>query len=489
MTRPRPALTIGILLGVACASAALAQFTPPPPQPALQPPPLLYVRLAGPPGMKVTFYRGEPGGIALDTPCVVGLRPGYSYRVALSNIAGFPGITFSPTLDVCGSYWLIEHMHSADYPATVLFRAEDFARAEQGALVKKIVVLERPDAAEPRAARAEEPIEIRVPAGRELHPEMRGRGAPLAVVFLGERTLGPEELAAAGIPGTVLLPGEKILPLPRVAPWVPWGCYPAHDPLHGPVSPKDYMALYDGGDIGLRAGFNRQGQLRGVDPTDTVAEYVNARGQQRVVCSNRVALCVPRFVIVRSEIGLASDTMVFGPGTAQSNVAGALLNSRLPFIEHRQPVHLETAAARLRPSGTQFTTGTAVTGRANGLEVSSTLRATETLDGSHPPPAVALPERPLCIIKWPDRKCANVGDIVTFTLEYTNHGSQPITNLAVADNLTTRFEYVPGSQKSDRAATFTTQQNDVGSTMLRWEFPGTLQAGERGVITFQVRVR
>jgi uncharacterized repeat protein (TIGR01451 family) len=166
-----------------------------------------------------------------------------------------------------------------------------------------------------------------------------------------------------------------------------------------------------------------------------------------------------------------------------------VLNSQLPFIEYTQPVHLEAAANRLKPSGTEFTAGVSVTGRVNGLEMKTTLRSSNTLDGTCPPPSALMPDRPLRIIKWPDKCACNVGDLVTFSLQYTNQGSQPITNLAVSDSLTTRFEYVRASQKTDRDATFTIQPNEAGSAVLRWEFPGALRGGETGLITFQVRVR
>ena len=482
-------ITAGVALLGALAGISPAQPRPMPPAPPTQAPPLLYLRLAGPKGMQVTLYRGEPAGVTLDTPCIVGVRPGYAYRLALSNIAGFPGATFSPTLEVRGSLWLTSQLRNADFPATILFRADDFTKVEHGALVKKIVVLEHPETADPTAARAEEPLEIPVAAGRELQHEIQSRGAPLAVVFLGQRTLNPVELAAAAIPGTVLLPGEKALPQPRQAPWVPWACYAFHDPLHGPQTAADYLTLHDGGDSKLPAGYDSTGRLRGLDPSDTVAEYVDAKGRPRVIASNRVALCVPRYVILKTESGLASQTVAFGPGTTHVNQGGAAFSSRLPFVEHAQPLHLESAANRMKPSGTQFTAGTAVTGDMHGLQVSATLRGSNTLDGSCPPPTVQTPDRPLRIIKWPDKKGCNVGDLVLFSLQYTNQGSQPITNLVVSDSLTTRFEYVPGSQKADREANFTTQPNEGGSSLLRWEFPGTLQAGESGLITFQVRVR
>ena len=45
----------------------------------------------------------------------------------------------------------------------------------------------------------------------------------------------------------------------------------------------------DGGDIGLRAGWGPDGKLRGLDPSDTVAEYVDSKGRKRLAVSNRVS--------------------------------------------------------------------------------------------------------------------------------------------------------------------------------------------------------
>src|SRR5207249_4775349 len=50
-------------------------------------PPPLFVRLAGPPGMRVTIYRGGPHGESLGTPCVVAFRPGYRYRIELADLS------------------------------------------------------------------------------------------------------------------------------------------------------------------------------------------------------------------------------------------------------------------------------------------------------------------------------------------------------------------------------------------------------------------
>ena len=63
--------------------------------------------------------------------------------------------------------------------------------------------------------------------------------------------------------------------------------------------------LHDGGDRLAPAGFDSQGQLAGVDPEYTVAEYRDSCGRRSIACSNRVCLCVPRFAALRKELPLA----------------------------------------------------------------------------------------------------------------------------------------------------------------------------------------
>jgi uncharacterized repeat protein (TIGR01451 family) len=99
------------------------------------------------------------------------------------------------------------------------------------------------------------------------------------------------------------------------------------------------------------------------------------------------------------------------------------------------------------------------------------------------------PEKPLVIVKCLDRTTAQVGDIVTFTITYSNHGGRPITDIAVVDSLSARLEYVENSAESDRDAVFTAQGNSAGSVIVRWEIGGTLQPGQSGRLRFKARLR
>src|SRR5262249_46509531 len=100
-----------------------------------------------------------------------------------------------------------------------------------------------------------------------------------------------------------------------------------------------------------------------------------------------------------------------------------------------------------------------------------------------------LPPGKFVLCKSVDKHTARLGDVVTFSLRYSNLGGQPIQDIAVVDSLTGRLEYVPGSAKTDRAASFTMLPNDAGSLQLRWEISGKLLPGDSGLITFQARVR
>src|SRR5262249_30257863 len=127
----------------------------------------------------------------------------------------------------------------------------------------------------------------------------------------GQRLVSQEELICQAIPGTVLLPNEKCIPHAARPPTLPWSCFQLFDPRLGP-KPCEEECLHDGGDVGAPAGFNGEGKLRGVDPSDTVAEYADSHGQKHIAISNRVCLCVPRFVVIRTEVVPAGYANVIG---------------------------------------------------------------------------------------------------------------------------------------------------------------------------------
>lgn len=448
-------------------------------------PPLLYLRVDGPKGMKVTFHRTD-GPQTFDAPCVVGLRPGYGCRLELWNVEYFPNDKFFPALEVRGSLFLGPRLRNRDYPAGLVFTREDFEAARADASVKKAVVLERADEAVPRQSRAETPFEFVVPPNRDIHEEAHARGQVLLLAYMGERKFRPEEMLL--IPGTVLLPGDKVLPPPRLAPFLPWRLCPIVDPVAGIPHPGDLITLWDGGDVALPAGL-KPGGMVGVDPTDTLAEYKDSQGRRKLAVSNRVGLCIPRFVVVRGSCLPAGHVARYGLARNTTVEGRDVFTIHRGTVRHDHWSWLEELAGRNRPAGTANAIGTAVRGRVDGVVVAAQVDRLADVAGACPPPSLAKAEGKLKIDKWPDKKGGLVGDVITFTLRYVNQGEKAITDIVVVDALGPRFDYVAGSARTDRPAVFTTQPNDAGSATLRWRIQGTLAPGETGTVVFQVRVR
>lgn len=487
----RMRLLIACTLLSALALSVVAQMPMPgsmPPPPA----PLMYLRFTGPKGTKIKIYRGSDAGQTLELPVTVGFRPGYAYRLAVFDVPGYPRQVFSPSIEVRGTLALVPKQRNADFPAHINFTEEEFDKAQAGVFIKKVIALERPDQALPIASKKDEPLEVPVPITRDPYVEAAERGQPLVTFQMGQRFMTPQELNALAIPGTVLLPGETVLGAPRVPPYLLWNWCPIYDPIHGPRHPAEFVTLWDGGDVGGPAGTRRSDRrLLGLDPTDTIAQYMDSKGNEKLAASNRVGLCVPRFIVFRTELGLAkAETRLVLKDTSSMKTPSASIGQQR-LVDQSHQSRPDALVTQLRLSGLYFSMSTSITGRVRGLETRSSLQAPQSVEASQAGPVVACEpaDGPLKIIKWPDKSCVNVGEIVTFYLRYTNTGGQPITNIIVTDSLTQRLEYVQGSTKSDRDAIFTMEPNAVGSSILRWELTGPLQPRESGVISFQVRVR
>jgi uncharacterized repeat protein (TIGR01451 family) len=541
--------TLAVAALLLLSHAAAAQHLPPPPPPASGPAPLLFVRVNGPQGMHASFYPGASPGRMYATPTVAGLRPGYIYRIKLSGQHRGADVNLYPTLEVRGSIRCLPCLNAAKFPAPVIFTEADLDAAMEGGLVTKVIYLEHPDRAAPTAATPDFPLETDVPPCPDPFAAAWEFGRPVLIVRLGERAVDEQELAQCATPGTVLMPGEHALAPARLPPCLPYFGWEFIDPHLGPRGPEE-ECLHDGGDRGLKAGIDGNGNLVGLDPEDSVAEYTDSQGRRRVVCSNRVCLCTPRYAVLRIVLPLGRIDVVVGPEdrrdvygqqlarsrtpsptATQYEQMGAILGKKKPSeaAANNGPVrlshlcvieaeHLVTGplakiggkgpdvlterekvilaqqmklalelSAQKKPSGVDTVIGTQVTAREEGPDE---IRATvETRDLSCVCEAPIPPDKPLVLCKSCDHCAAQSGEVVTFTLRYTNHGGKPMTDVAVSDSLATRLEFVPGSAQSDRNAVFTVQDNEAGSSVLRWEISGRLLPGESGVVRFKARVR
>ena len=483
-------------------SVSDGQFPPPPgppirqipqmyrPQPKLRLPPPLFVRFGGPIGMRVSVYRGTAKESTLIAPFTVALRPGYVYRMEITDIPGYETLILHPTVEVRGTLIGNGKFKPRDFPALVQFTKDDVDAIVSGKLVTRVVTLEKQSQAIPVASNPKLPLQFNAEPNTDPIKLAEEYGTPFVIVRLGQRTLSQSELTAGGIPGTVLLPGEKSGPLPRIPPYLPWFCQQLHDPLMNPRNPWEDVCIPDGGDFGTRAGFGIEGELKGLDPADTVAEYVDNSGRKRIVASNRVCICVPRFLSIRGETQLFKNLAYMGPKNVNTLKGQNVMATKIPVVAQYQNVALKSIKNKTRPSVVRTNHATHAFGQVDGLNLVASVKGLKGVSSaSLPPKDSEPPERPLKLIKWPDKYGAAIGDIVTFSLKFVNEGGRPIQNVIVSDSLNPRFEYVPGTQKTDRAALFTTQNNEVGSQVLSWQFTDPLPPGQSGLITFEVRVR
>jgi uncharacterized repeat protein (TIGR01451 family) len=449
------------------------------------PAPLLHVRFATPTAMRVTVNQAGPAH-TFEAPVALGLRPGYVYRVAISNLPGLSDVTLFPTFEVIGNLQLPPTVRAANYPVPISFTLEDLLHARAGSYVKKVIYLECPTSAAVRTTL--EPVpETELRPGQDLLDEARSLGRPMIIVRLGGRSFTADEMAREAIDGTILLPGETTLKAPAVPPHIPWACWQVYDPKLGP-KPAEEECLRDGGDHGTPAGFDREGHLRGVDPADTVAEYKDNHGGRHVAVSNPVCICVPRFAALRTTVIPAGYDVTIQPVRTQMAEREVVLKGRTPSVQTKATVALEVVRARERANEAESGIGTLNLTHVQGLTTVSGRMRERVVTGSLVEKCPA-PERPLVLTKCADKQAAQIGEIVTFTLRYSNRGGQPINDVAVVDSLTGRLEYVAGSSQSDRAALFTMQDNEAGSTLLRWEIGTPLLPGQTGEIKFQARVR
>ena len=241
----------------------------------------------------------------------------------------------------------------------------DLESIRAGSLVTKAIYLENPETATPVATKLDAPLELVVPPDRELLGEARRLGRPIAVVRFGGRTVPAEELARFAVPGTVLMPGEHGLMPAAVPPCLPLADRPFLDlEIASPRPPEEECSARTAADEGLRVGFDADGQLRGApDPSDTVAEYTDARGYRHVVCSNRVCVCVPRFGVLRSETPFGRYDSVFAANDTRVVQGQELMKSRVPPVQAGQVEAPRAVKMRERPSGPVATVGTVVVDR------------------------------------------------------------------------------------------------------------------------------
>jgi len=453
------------------------------------PAPLLAAKAIAPKGVRVTAYPGTPLAKSYDAPATFGLRPGYTYRFELSNIAHHPGRSLYPEVEVRGTLVPRPGMKYMEWPTPLYFTANDIERALLGAVITKVIYLEDPEKAIPAQFGLNDPLEL--PADTERHAirDAIANGRVVAILRLGNRLPDVDLLNATAIDGTILLPGEGRLKSPKLPPTLPYYAVKLFDPLLGPKGPAE-ECFTDGGDKLDVLGIGPNNKLGGLNPTDVGVEFTIG-GKRKVATSNVVCLCVPRFVIQRAEIAPEGFDLQIGMQGLHGTHSAQGLRERMAAmseIGREKPI---ANIATLRPRayigsvGTSFYLGSSrpsILAQVDGVAVKGAVVEPEVM--------TIYPSAPLVVTKSVDANGPlESGSTVTFTIKYMNMSGRAMTDLAVSDSLSGRLEYVPGSNQSDRAANFSATANEAGSVVVKWDVPGTLLPGQGGTVKFKAKVR
>ena len=302
--------------------------------------------------------------------------------------------------------------------------------------------------------------------------------------------------------------------------------------------PDEYLC--DGGDRALPVHYDQYSR-NGLDTEDTVAEFTDHTGKQRIKASNRVCVYAPRFSTVRTisrpHEGMNLDESArvgHSIGTDQmhtrlkpslhvkNEMSGRVrVRSRASGLESEQlqgdvsnvkrlAVHEKLLNVYQDLNFVQFgKLETRDAARLNfGIQASliwtreeypviaaKTETAMTGTYEAHAATIVGIDDKKsdepgnLRLVKLADKQTAQPGDVVEFTLRYDNQGANTVQHVRIVDNLTPRLAYVEDSATSDREGRLVVHDNGEGSLVLVWELTHPLPPQTGGVVSFKARVR
>lgn len=319
----------------------------------------------------------------------------------------------------------------------------------------------------------------------------------------------------------------------------------------GPVPPywsvQEY--LYDGGDREPLVQVEEDWTVHGLDSQDTVAHYETVDGKLCITPTNRVPIYAPRFGAVRkltapimSARAVGAERVLEPTGPAIQRTRDLAGNVTLPTGPRRETAvklidglydrtrgvpaentipaesvgslqvafqHLDALGSVVRREDLEAIVGQYLVNARTWTNVDAIavmiggVEAAEIRDSKQVQDVHVFEGREakcsLRICKGASEATANPGDIINFTIRFDNIGDKPIGNVVILDSLTTRLEYIDNSQQSvlslatpdasAKSTRFSTQENEAGSTVLRWEIDQPLAPGDGGTISFSCRVR
>lgn len=302
------------------------------------------------------------------------------------------------------------------------------------------------------------------------------------------------------------------------------------------IDPQEFIC--DGGDNPPNVALRRDDSLSGLQPEDTVVHYTTAAGNVEIKASNKVCLYSPRFFSVRKITGALAGGHAVGAAQFDKPLATSRFDQPLPRLTMTDSVELGHADVTRRID--------AMRERIRGVPVGSVLQLEQASDVmaalvgltidqlnqlqddekamleqfSQAAISWALDEcveatiedlkapslvrdeslRGLTIYEFPeagrlqihkmaDRTDAQPGEFVNFAIRVENVGDAAVDRVVLTDNLTTRLEYVAGSETCSAGAEFQSIANDGQSLRLQWKLTDVLRVGESATIRFKCKVR
>lgn len=307
-------------------------------------------------------------------------------------------------------------------------------------------------------------------------------------------------------------------------------------PFDEPPYPEELLC--DGGDSGYPFHYEN-GEPAGLEPDDTVAEFVDHTGAAGIRVSTRACVYAPKFGAVRSvsQPVLRSSIQKLGGAHAGDLAAGMDAELRLDVRQHVD----QAVAARVRDRAGQLDLqmtesdvhqalsaeqhvkivnageqrGALSEGqlqRSQQAQVALLLHiAGESIEIARPiivahdqfgqavtsaeyaaEYVVAEDRRPrgeLRIVKLADQAVAQPGDVITFRIRFYNDGGRELREVRILDHLSPRLEYLEGSAVSELEGRLLFEADDSGGQILQFELEAPLPGGASGEITFQARAK
>jgi uncharacterized repeat protein (TIGR01451 family) len=494
------------------------------------------VRLAVPDGTAVSVYSEGTFQAATGRQNLAGMMVGHIYRLKVTAIPGHAGREVYPSVEILGRLFPPAG-YETRVPVPIHIPLEDIEPALDGNLVTRVIYLENPRNTIPENRTVNDQAFFDVAPGQDPLRVAEKFGRPMAIVRIGSRIPDQNELDGFGFGTPPMRWFES--PIPQG----PTETAPGIDMTQPcPVAPWPDELLFDGGDRGLAAAVRqREGvwEVNGLDSEDTIGHFDTLDGSHIIDASNRVQIYAPRFSAIRKIDLLAATKYTQEIGDLQEQVETAETRRKdlsSTTLQNLQPLRnrstIQARGVEDMTRGVQVDNTTQVkrasssfrswedlrlmkTGhvdnrekgrlaiamtRANSWENNVSAQSTDGKlqllvvdDAASVREAVQVRtefNRPaLRIVKIASVDVALPGDEIDFTIRFDNAGDQPIGNVTIMDNLTSRLEYIEDSAECSLAASFIASPNNSGSQTLSWEITDPLKIGSGGIIRFRCRVR